>query len=80
MRYCFFNIDRIIFLFNAQTEGRSGMIVPSGNAEAWAEAVNAMLPSDLAGRGRTSVAVMCEYTIEKMAQRHIEVLCAECGK
>lgn len=67
MRYCFFNIDRIIFLFNAQTEGRSGMIVPSGNAEAWAEAVNAMLPRDLAGMGRTSLAVMCEYTIEKMA-------------
>lgn len=80
MRYCFFNIDGIIFLFNAQTEGHSGMIVPAGNAEALAGAVNAVLTCDLDEMGRESLAVMREYTIEKMAQRHIEVLRAECGK
>lgn len=56
------------------------MIVPAGNAEALAGAVNAVLTCDLDEMGRESLAVMREYTIEKMAQRHIEVLRAECGK
>ena len=72
--------DRCIAAEELIIPGRSGMIVPAGNADALAGAVNAMLSCDLAEMGRESLAVMREYTIEKMAQRHIEVLCAECGK
>lgn len=59
---------------------RSGMIVPAGNAEALAEAINTVLTRDITGMGRESLTCIREYTIEKIAQKHIDVLRAECGR
>lgn len=72
--------DRCIAAEELIVPGRSGMIVPAGNVEAMAEAINAVLTRDCAEMGRESLDAMRKYTIEKMAQRHIDVLCAECGK
>lgn len=69
--------DRCIAAEELIAPGRSGMIVPAENEEALAGAINTVLNCDLAEMGKESLTVMREYTIEKMAQRHIEVLCAE---
>ena len=69
--------DRCIAAEELIVPGQNGMIVPAENAEALAGAINAVLTCDLAEMGKESLTIMREYTIEKMAQRHIEVLCAE---
>lgn len=56
---------------------RNGMIVPAEDEVALADAINEMLVNDLREMGKNSLLAIQAYTIEKMAQRHIEVLQAE---
>lgn len=54
--------------------GRNGMLVPSNDSNALAVAIKEILSRDLYKMGEASLACIRNFSIEKMAQKHIEAL------
>lgn len=66
--------DKCIAALELIQNGFNGFVVESNNVSALAEAINETLSGDLTKMGEESINQMRGYSIEKMAQRHLEVL------
>ena len=54
--------------------GENGYIIPVEDIRATSDAIQKVLSSDRATMGKVSLSIIREYTIEKMAEKHIQVL------
>ena len=64
--------DRCNAALELLADGKCGALVPKDDPEKLAEAVNAMLSSDLSAYGEECLKKISGYTIEKMAKSHFE--------
>jgi len=67
--------DRCIAALEMVKNGENGYIVPVGDSDALAEKINAIIGDEVLKQSfsRKSAEIARKYTIEKMAQRHVEI-------